>query len=34
MGIAMLLVFLSLFLPVLIGTGASDAPYTDWTGLL
>mmetsp|Transcript_5955 Transcript_5955/g.8361 ORF Transcript_5955/g.8361 Transcript_5955/m.8361 type:complete len:627 (-) Transcript_5955:35-1915(-) len=31
MGIAMGLVFLSLFLPVLIGTGASAAPYSEWT---
>lgn len=31
MGIAVLLVFLSAFLPILIGTGASEAPYTEWT---
>ena len=31
MGIAVLLVFLSAFLPILIGTGASAAPYTEWT---
>lgn len=31
MGIAVVLVFLSLFLPVLVGTGASAAPYTEWT---
>jgi amino acid transporter len=31
-GMALLLVFLSTFLPILIGTGASDRPYTDWTG--
>lgn len=30
MSLAVLLVFLSSFLPVLIGTGASDAPYTEW----
>ena len=31
MGVAVLLVFFSLFLPVLIGTGASSQPYTEWT---
>lgn len=30
MGIAVCLVFFSAFLPVLIGTGASAAPYSDW----
>jgi amino acid transporter len=33
MGLAVMLVFASLFLPVLIGTGASSAPYQNWTGL-
>ena len=32
MGVAVLMVFLSLFLPVLIGTGASSEAYTEWTG--
>lgn len=31
MGIAVLLVFFSAFLPVLVGTGASTAPYSEWT---
>jgi amino acid transporter len=31
MGIAVLLVFFSAFIPVLIGTGASTAPYSEWT---
>src|SRR5690348_13879472 len=31
MGIAVLLVFFSAFLPVLIGTGASSKPYSEWT---
>jgi amino acid transporter len=31
MGIAVLLVFFSAFLPILIGTGASKAPYSAWT---
>jgi amino acid transporter len=31
MGLALVLVFVSLFFPVLIGTGASNAPYTEWT---
>lgn len=31
MGIAVLLVFFSAFLPVLIGTGASTAPFSEWT---
>lgn len=31
MGIAVLLVFFSAFLPILIGTGASTAPYSAWT---
>lgn len=31
MGIAVLLVFFSAFLPILIGTGASSAPFSAWT---
>jgi amino acid transporter len=31
MGIAVILVFSSAFLPILIGTGASRAPYSEWT---
>ena len=31
MGIAVIMVFISCFVPVLIGTGISTAPYTDWT---
>ncbi|RYH27227.1 APC family permease [archaeon] len=31
MGIAVLLVFLSAFVPILVGTGASTAPYSEWT---
>eukprot|EP01034_Spumella_vulgaris_P030656 gene30655-37905_t len=31
MSLAVLLVFVSLFIPVLIGTGASSAPYSAWT---
>jgi len=31
MVIAVGLVFVSLFLPILVGIGASDDPYTDWT---
>ena len=30
MGIAVIMVFVSCFLPVLIGTGISSAPYTEW----
>jgi amino acid transporter len=30
MAIAVLLVFLSAFVPILIGTGASKAPYSEW----
>ena len=28
---AVLLVFLSTFLPILVGTGASDKPWDEWT---
>lgn len=31
MGIAVLLVFFSAFIPILIGTGASKAPFSEWT---
>lgn len=31
MGIAVLLVFFSAFIPILIGTGASTAPFSEWT---
>ena len=30
MGVAVMMVFISCFLPVLIGTGISSAPYTEW----
>eukprot|EP00596_Hydrurales_sp_CCMP1899_P001937 CAMPEP_0119044586 /NCGR_PEP_ID=MMETSP1177-20130426/32731_1 /TAXON_ID=2985 /ORGANISM="Ochromonas sp, Strain CCMP1899" /LENGTH=397 /DNA_ID=CAMNT_0007014913 /DNA_START=205 /DNA_END=1395 /DNA_ORIENTATION=+ len=30
MGIAVIMVFLATFIPVLIGTGISEAPYTSW----
>lgn len=32
MSIAIILVFLSLFIPVFIGIGACDEPYTQWRG--
>ena len=30
MGVAVIMVFVSCFLPVLIGTGISSVPYTEW----
>jgi amino acid transporter len=31
MFLAILLVFITLFVPILIATGASDRPYSEWT---